>query len=325
MSGFSVVVMMRETPDVVRRFVDYYRGLGADEIFIYFNGPAEELPDGIPARCTICTPAFWDRQGGTPPDTIEGRQQICYRHCYGRCRSPWLLVVDADEFVFGDRPLRPLLAAIPPTVESIRFPTAEAVWGPGDDPNEAFGCTYFRTQWRDRRLWRIFGPLIYGRTSAYMRRGMMGHAWGKHIVRSGLSGIEVTAHVATRNGASVTVPAASVSDAFKGFHTGHFDAISLPRWERKWQYRLEKEIVAAEMTPQRRRQMRAIRRSLIAGSARWVFERFYGISARQLRALSLFGGGFRRPGFFAAAEPASPTAETEPMPRTLSAAAASGS
>ena len=95
--------------------------------------------------------------------------RVCYRDCLPRCRTPWLLVVDADEFVFADRPLTALLDTVPESVDAISFPTAEAVWGPGDDPDQPFGSTYFRTKWPSELQWRLLRRPIYGAVSSVMR------------------------------------------------------------------------------------------------------------------------------------------------------------
>lgn len=299
MCGFSVVVMMRESPDVVVRFVDYYLRLGASQIFIYYNGPAEEVPPVAGADVTVCTPAFWaSRVAGPVSDALEDRQRICYRDAYARCTAGWLLVVDSDEFVFGDRPLAPLLDALPRSVESIYFPTAEAVWGPGDDPHRAFGCSYFRTGWQHLRLWDLLRRSIYGGVSDVMRGGVMGHAIGKHLVRTGLRDCSISGHRSKRGDKIISVAAASVSPDFNRFHLAHFDALSQSRWESKWRYRIEKVVVAGGMSVQRQVQMRMVADALAAGKSEALFRRFYGLTPWQYRTLALLGTAFRRKDFF---------------------------
>jgi hypothetical protein len=318
MSGFSVVSMMREPAEVVGRFVDYYRRLGATDIFIYYNGPASEVPDSAAEVCTLCTPAFWAPHGGEPRE-LEQRQRICYADGYSRCRTEWLLVVDADEYVFGDRPLAQALASIPPDVESVAFPTAEAVWGPGDDIDEPFGCTHFRTAWRRRSTWLALAPLIYGPSCGHLKRGVAGHDAGKQVVRTGRADLRIDLHATARDGVSVTRRAPTISPELAGFYVAHFDAISLARWEHKWRLRSQSGLVLAHMAAarQRRQQQRMIVAGLANGRSREVFARIYGLNALQFRLLALLGKGFRRRDVLAApgrspdgAAPADPFAAT---------------
>jgi Glycosyl transferase family 2 len=298
MAGFSVVAMMRETPDVVQRFVDYYEALGATEVFVYFNGPAEELPPIRGATRTNLDAAFWARNPDITLETIEDRMRVCYRDCLPRCRTPWLLVVDADEFVFADRPLTALLDGVPESVDAISFPTAEAVWGPGDDPDQPFGSTYFRTKWPSELQWRLLRRPIYGAVSSVMRWGVLGHVAGKHMVRTDRQDISIGCHRSMRGTESVTQPAAGASKAFAHAYVAHFDAIGLDRWERKWRGRIEKEVVAGGLSRMRQEQMEMVAAALKSGRTRALFRSFYGLSRGQSLVLSGLGHVFRREHFF---------------------------
>ena len=298
MAGFSVVAMMRETPDVVQRFVDYYEALGATEVFVYFNGPAEELPPICGATRTNLDAAFWARNPDITLETIEDRMRVCYRDCLPRCRTPWLLVVDADEFVFADRPLTALLDSVPESVDAISFPTAEAVWGPGDDPDQPFGSTYFRTKWPSELQWRLLRRPIYGAVSSVMRWGVLGHVAGKHMLRTDRPHISIGGHRSMRGTESVTRPAASASKAFANAYVAHFDAIGLDRWERKWRGRIEKEVVAGGLSRLRQEQMEMVAAALKSGRTRALFRSFYGLSRGQSLVLSGLGHVFRREHFF---------------------------
>ena len=314
MADFSVVAMMRESPDVVRRFVQYYRKLGAAQIYVYHNGPAEELPALAGVDVTVCTPEFWARYvSGPMTDSLDDRQRVCYRDCYDRCGSDWLLVVDADEFVFGDRPLAPLLDRLPASVEAVFFPTAEAVFGPGDRIEDAFGCSHFRTGWTRQRWWGLLGPVVYGAAARLMSAGVMGHSAGKHMLRTGLDVTAIGGHRSQRGEKVIGMPAAAALSDFAGFHLAHFDALSLPRWEAKWRYRIDRVVVAPHMSPGRRRQMEEIARALAAGEGAALFRRLYGLGPVQYRLLALGRTAFRRPGLF------NDTAEARPEPAALAA------
>jgi hypothetical protein len=301
MAEFSVVAMMRESPDVVRRFIQYYRKLGAAKVYVYHNGPAEDLPalGGSDLDVTVCTPEFWARHvRGPMTDSLDDRQRVCYRDCYDRCGTDWLLVVDADEFVFGDRPLAPLLDRLPASIESVYFPTAEAVFGPGDRIEDPFGCSHFRVGWNRQRWWGLLGPLVYGRAARMMNVGVMGHAAGKHMLRTGLDVTAIGGHRSQRGDTVIGMPAAAALPELAGFRLAHFDALSLPRWEAKWRYRIDRIVVAPHMSPGRRRQMEAIAGALATGRGAELFRRLYGLGPVQYRLLALGGAAFRRGDLF---------------------------
>jgi len=317
MARFSVVAMMRESSDIVRRFVDYYQALGASEIFIYFNGPPDEIPLIPGAIRTNCDADLWARHSDLPLETLEDRMRICYRDCHPRCTTGWLLVCDADEFVFSDRSLGALLDTVPDEVDSVGFPTAEAVWGPGDDLDEPFGSTYFRVPWPRDMQWRLLRRPIYGSVSALMRSGLLGHTAGKHMIRTDRSYTLVGGHRTMRGDEVVTKPASGLSKLWAGTYVGHFDAIGLARWERKWTFRLQKEVVASGMGRLRREQMEMVGEALARGEARALFRSFYELSSVQYHALSLLGHAFRRENFFERASAVAPEVRwTEPRLQT---------
>ncbi len=144
MASFSTVSLVKETPDVIHRFAEWYRAAGASEVLIYHDGPAAQMELGSGVTQIECDEAFWnDLCGGRPP-VLEDRQSAVFAAGLERCGSDWLLVVDADEFVFGNRAIPDFLDNVPGTVDAVSVPTAEAVWGPGDALGEPFGSTHFR-------------------------------------------------------------------------------------------------------------------------------------------------------------------------------------
>ena len=297
MATFSTVSLMQETPDVVQTFVRYYRNAGAAQMLVYYDGPAPDLRlEGTDAVLVECDAAFWTAACGARPEAVEDRQSAVYEAAYARCGADWLLVVDADEFVFGDRGIPEFLDLIPAEVDAVGLPTAEAVWGPGDDPDIAFGSRHFRLGWPHGRLWRVPQRLVFGRIAGYLHDGLAGHVSGKEFVRVGRRLDWIGNHYALRDGISVTRRAESIDASLGGMFLGHFDAIDYPRWVEKWRRRIDKETVARKLSGPRRRQM-----SLIAGSiergedaARRLFARFYRLTRAQFRALSMLGLAFRR-------------------------------
>ena len=309
MASFSTVSLVHETPEVIARFARYYAAAGADEVLVYLDGPAPGLADLDLRGLTLieCDAAFWELSGGRPA-VLEDRQHLVIQAGLARCRSDWLLVVDADELVFGDHALPDFLDAIPGGVDAVSLPTAEAVWGPGDDLDLPFCSTCFRIKWRSDRLWQALGRPIYGEAARYMRCGLIGHVTGKEFVRAGRAYSRIGNHAAERDGEVITRPAASIAPSLAGMFLGHYDAISLARWTEKWRRRIEGKTLAEWMSGPRTAQMELVAERLRRGDAatRALFAAFYGLTRPQYSALSLMGYAFRR-GIFADTACAAPT------------------
>ena len=299
MASFSTVSLMRETPDVVRRFADFYRAAGADEMLVYSDGPSPELRAlAIPGLVLVeADDGFWAGLGEKRPPGLEERQSRVYHHAVGRSRSDWLLVCDADEFVFGDRPVAAFLDAIPADHDSVAVQVAEAVWGPGDAIDTPFGSSHFRVVWRRHKLWRSLGGLVYGRAIArHMQLGLTGHFAGKQFLRTGRSYSRIGNHATERDGRAITRQAAEIDRALAGMYVAHYDAIGLARWSQKWRQRIARDTLAERMTESRLAQMRLIEDGLAGGEepTRALFRAFYGLSRPQYRLLSALGYAFRR-------------------------------
>lgn len=299
MASFSTVSLMRESPEVVLRFASYYVREGAEEVLVYYDGaPPAELSGSEPAGLAViaCDDAFWAKTGGLRPVALEERQAAVYRLGLARCRSAWLLVVDADEYVFGDRAIGTFLDQVPADADAVKLPTAEAVWGPGDDLDTPFGSTHFRTVWPRDRLWRLLRGPLYGRAARYMRRGVVGHVGGKEFLRAGRPYSRIGNNAADRDGVTISRFAAEIDPGLAGMYLGHFDAIGLARWREKWRQRIEKETVAVGMTAVRNSQMELVAERMRRGEGamRRLFGELYGLGRAQYGLLRLLGRAFSR-------------------------------
>jgi hypothetical protein len=299
MASFSTVSLMRETPDVVRRFVEYYREAGADESLVYHDGPLppELAALDVPGLVLVpCDDAFWGALAGGWPDEVEDRQSATAQAGLARCRSSWLLVCDADEFVFGDRRIPEFLDRVPDSVDAVSVPTAEAVWGPGDDLTAPFGSTHFRVKWRSHKLWKGLRRLVYGEVGPHMKHGLAGHIGGKEFLRADRTYSWIRCHGAERDGVGITRPAASIDPDLADMYVGHFDAIGLARWTEKWRRRIERDTLNPYMPEHRVGQMQLIADRLRGGdrAARALFKCFYGLTRAQYTLLALLGYAFRR-------------------------------
>ncbi len=211
MASFSTVSLMRETPDVVRRFAEYYREAGVDEVarlpsMARAAGLARCSTSRVSCSCPATTPSGPIVAAGGPTRSRNGRPPSLWPGLR-RCRSSWLLVwmPTSSSSATADpgfpRPISQL-------ADAVRVETAEAVWGPGDYLAAPFGSTHFRLGWRSHKLWKGLGAWFTGDVARYMQYGLAGHIGGKQFLRADRTYSSIDCHSAERNGVDITRPAA---------------------------------------------------------------------------------------------------------------------
>ncbi len=296
MTSFSVVVMTNETPDVMRRFLKYYKDSGSECIFVYYDIEKEDCnQEESGVEFTFLNEDFWRSAKCERPTLVEERQVFVYADAYARCESDWLLIVDADEYVFGELPIRQFLDWVPRDAPAIRLETAEAVYGPGDDPTRAFGARHFRLAHRSR-IWRILGPLVYGRDADLFEYGVAGHHQGKQFVRTGISDARPNLHGTHVDGVQIARRLTSFPSPRPQMYLGHFDALSLDRWSEKCLARITGRTRLLSRQRNRQAQLEVVRAAAARGDAalRRTFECIYGLRGWRYRILKAFGLAFRR-------------------------------
>ena len=284
--------MMRETPDVIRRFAAFYRAAGAERILVYYDGALDDrggmVPDDV--VLTECTAEFWKETCVVGrPDHLEAAQGKVYSHAARTNTSDWLLVVDADEFLVGGS-IRSMLSRVPDEIEALRIRNVEAAWGPGDDITRPFASTDFRKP-LPKKLFALLSWPLYGGLTPFFHRGLVGHSEGKHFVRREARGCEIQCHDSFRDGRRLGRWAHDVVSGAERMVVLHFDAISFERWREKWRRRFSGEAPANMMSPKRAAQLHRVEAAVTAGKmeALQLFRAFYGLTPWQRAILSLVG------------------------------------
>jgi len=289
---FSVTAMMRESLDVVQRFLDYYRALGAETIFVYFDGSIDSLGGLDLTRTELieCDDAFWHATSGGRPQTLDAALWATHARSARLHNSDWLFVTDADEFLTGGS-IRAMLARVPGEIEALRIRNVEAVWGPGDDIARPFASTHFRKP-VPKKLFSLLARPLYGKAAPFFHRGLVGHSEGKHFLRRGAAFTEIQSHDSFRDGRRLGRWAHDVVPEAEGMVVLHFDAVGFERWREKWRRRFSREMPSDQMSPKRAAQLPRIEAAVSAGDAEAMrlFREFYGLSPWQKTALNLIGG-----------------------------------
>ncbi|WP_299868733.1 glycosyltransferase family 2 protein [uncultured Roseobacter sp.] len=302
MTSFSVLVLMKESAAVIHRFAAYYSRIGAAQTVIFIDGPiGPELEAGLDrdllaaqrAELVPCDEAFWATAPGDRPQDIQDRQRAIYLMGQARCTSDWALICDADEFVIDRMPVPEFLGALPDDVSSVAIAPVEAVWGPGEDINAAFGSTWFRrpdiaSSRLEKRL-QLRSLWLYGPLGILFRSGILSHAVGKQFIRTRAHFDVIDLHFSTVDGKRLTRRAVDIDPALAQVELAHFDAISFERWHAKSLRRVLHDTRTAMMrrSGRRRLQLRIfdlLRRFGKAGP-RWFYRRLYTLTPRQTRLL----------------------------------------
>ena len=234
---FQVVIIIMETPEVAKQFVNYYAAIGASKIHMYFDDPNDPsidlVKDHPQVNAIACDDEFWQ---GKRKAAFEGRQSQVYTHAYRTMDKGWLLAVDADEFVVADMPIPELFASMPADARVVRFDSTEATWALDSSSAVAFSADFVRHQ-ISHASWRKVEQFKEPSVRAMFRHGILSHRSGKYAVRVGPDVRRLGTHrVLFHDGYNSMHPP-------KEHPRGklvHFDAISFDRWKAKFVRRLSK-------------------------------------------------------------------------------------
>jgi hypothetical protein len=189
-----VVATVRAPEEKVLAFVAHHLSLGAAMVFLYFDDPDDPAMAAVAglARVTAtpCTEAYWAERGGRH-DRHQNRQSRNARDAYGRSGTDWLCHIDVDEFILAPRPVADCLADIPAATIVTRLEPFEAMHDP-QLPDDVYTARAFRGALRhDRRHLR---PGVLGPYAEVNRDGLLSHANGKVIFRTGIRGLGPRLH-----------------------------------------------------------------------------------------------------------------------------------
>ena len=225
---WRVGAIMREPLEVVARFINWYKRLGADEIVIFFDDPEDAALTDFTTEINAiaCPPEFWDGLGRKPDAPFVKRQNAALTWLYQQYTDGWLLNVDADEYLWpGSGEVAGLLSHAMPETISLRVRTAEQVAGTSK--------TAFRLP-MDRAVLQyvyqddapLFGP---------RREGFVGHSAGKSLIRCGERPLKLRQHWPERP--SGKRPPEVVLDSRDGAYLLHMIGADYEIWRDKVAWR----------------------------------------------------------------------------------------
>ncbi|MEL6757094.1 MAG: glycosyltransferase family 2 protein [Pseudomonadota bacterium] len=276
---------------MISRFVNYYLRQGAENIVIYFDGVCPDFPERqMPSVSVVEFDEGLKSKNATgDPKDMLANQELIYTMQHSKNESEWMLVVDADEFVYvpGMR-LNEAFLEVGSDVQSVRFPVGEAIWGPGDLIDEEFACQYFRLP-AGKIVSLILPFVLYGGNAGLFRRGLLGHVSGKHAIRCGAAVDKVSAHFSKFDGKPLGVWVHQEFPKLKYAFVAHFDAIGCERWIEKWRMRHADEVRVFGMGRGRVAQAHVTKRAIAEGTEAQLFQSLYSLGFWKLSILSALG------------------------------------
>jgi hypothetical protein len=286
MATFEVVTAALAPLRHIQVFANYYRKVGADKVRVFYDGRLDGVP---PAKCEVieCNRQFWETIGICRPASVEDRQRAIYNFAYTDAHSDWLLIVDIDEFVFGQNDLLDLYQALGPEYDSVRFGSVEAVFDSTDDIGKEYGSRHFRRPC-NKYLAAVLPHILYPGLGGVFIRGLLGHSRGKHAVRTGLHGILIDIHDSSCRGKAMRELDASSGTRKPGFYLAHFDAISYQQWCVKWNRRIVAQDTK-ECGRKRDMQLQLFAEAASEEHRTSLFRRLYAVNSRQLFVLRALG------------------------------------
>ncbi|WP_299375180.1 glycosyltransferase family 2 protein [uncultured Tateyamaria sp.] len=281
---------VREPRALVETNVRWHLATGAAEVFVFLDDPDDPAADALEAlsgcRVQRCGPAYWAKRRpnkGRPASQMR-RQTLNANVAQNRTSSEWLFHVDADEFIWQDRPLGPELAAMTDPETEVNLPVLERLF-PVAPADHIFAGAFRATgTLEEAEADRAYAPF-----ADFMKRGQYSHGAGKSGVRVG-AGLRLGVHNATvRRGDGWRRAPKHVSTTARLLH---FDGLTPLHWAMKFlRYRLTPaDVQRAILQPHRAAQIDwMLARCDTAEQIRTAHQTLFALTPERVEALGAFG------------------------------------
>lgn len=193
-------------------------------IYLYFDNPDDVLKKHFNACHKV-----------TVLDSIQGdmshtsKQALNATSAYKKCRTDWLVHIDADELIYSNSDVGGVLSKINPEIDQFRLHVWEAVFKSAAKASQSFGTTHFRKNVKSGDQEAVISRHMKADSIPMFRRGLTGHTAGKAFTR--VTGADVCGGVHVWNPASAKV--SKIHRLREGIYLLHFDAVSYFCWNRK--------------------------------------------------------------------------------------------
>ena len=284
---WSVCATARESPQLLEKFVDHHRKLGASQVYLYLDRPDAEMRSWAQkqsgAEITICDESYRGPLNGKKTSHLRFQVANFGHFLVYKCRTQWVAHIDADEFISAESDVSALLGELGHNYDSLQIMPVEPVFRRRlAGPKHAYRQTLARLPllaMNDAVERLLHG--VYGEDAILLRRGLIGHALGKTFIRRGAQLTPLHLHH-TR---AASCDRHIVADKFV-LRLMHYDAVDSAHFGRKISSRLS--MSANNMGGGREHlieKFRAADSSAGGGQRESLFERLYTLDERQIRLL----------------------------------------
>ncbi|MDO5621379.1 MAG: glycosyltransferase family 2 protein [Paracoccus sp. (in: a-proteobacteria)] len=288
-SKLTVVALCCETVEVINHFVSRQLALGAGRMVLYFDDPADPVPQMLQGHdrviCRSCDDAFWF---DLCPDTgrpihLEMRQKNCFNHAYAGIEAGnWVGFCDADELFVPDTSFDALFEEASPDIAQLTAATWEAVWTDLEQIDQSFSASHARRKLHNERVRQQVlhhhSPLFRILSDS----GLVGHWAGKKLVRSGIPQFRAGIH---HHRHRVDGELLTLSASNSGLKLLHYDAVSFAAWQRKHGRRMDGSVIMGARMDKRYAQAELMSYARTEQARRDLFLLLYGIGGSYLQAL----------------------------------------
>jgi hypothetical protein len=255
MATWSLVSTVKAPEEKVLAFVAYHLTLGVDRIWLFFDDPAQPIPEPLARHprvtVTLCDENHWLHAWKKRPPQHQNRQTQNARLTYRELvTSDWIVHIDVDEFLLTARPIAAILDEEPADTIAMRLEPFEAMHDPLL-PDDIYTSREFRgalrhEYWPRRRA--ALGPY-----RKVIRDGMLSHSVGKTMFRTRVPGLLPRLHAVMVN-REIIAPAAWQPE----IRLLHFHAQDKAAWlaavpfrmtKGAYQFRPELQAYLAEASP----------------------------------------------------------------------------
>ncbi|QYK41483.1 MAG: glycosyltransferase family 2 protein [Paracoccaceae bacterium] len=220
MTGWGLVATVKAPADQVLAFVAHHLSLGASQIWLHFDDPADPAADRaarLPRVTAIrCDDAYWQGLIGRRPGKHQLRQSRNAERVYATAHLPWIAHIDVDEFLCPARPVAEVLAAVQRDRPLLRMAPWEALHDPAL-PDDIFTARHFRGPMRGPEM-EALRRAAFGDHADLLAAGSLSHAVGKCFYRTGVPGLQPRIHTAVMNGEKMNGGAFSADIRLLHFH-----------------------------------------------------------------------------------------------------------
>lgn len=275
----AIATLTNAPADTINHFIDDHLKLGVAKIVVYLDDPSSLNIHDIRQENRIdiisCDDEFWKSRGfKEKPSYVEFRQMEVFNEYYLKSEHPWLGLCDIDERFVPKTSFQDLFASIDDSIQELKATSWEAAWPTFADDVSDFSATYCRRPIlsEDRLKWiERQKPLFFSLSD----KGIVGHPYGKVILRTGIRNIKMRIHGAVKiSGKSESL----LKRKKNALHLLHYDAIGLHSWAKKFKSRLGPTAQMGGQAPHRKAITDLVSLSDDMDFREGIFRELYGIS-----------------------------------------------